>query len=250
MEELVELMAFYTTYSAFVSLVSIAFYVLQSLGMYTIAQRRGISNPWLAWLPVGNAWILGAIADDYQLKVFGRVKSRRKLLLGMNIGVVAVVPLFLCMIPLAMAGEEGLAAFLVLYVLLLLALIVVAVVVAVFTYICLYELFASCDPNNKTLFLLLSIFLGNLSAVFVFICRNKDLGMAPPAPRSYYQPPQYLPPQQPGYQPQYQPPQYQPPQYQPPQYQTPQYQPPQYQPPQQPQYPPQYPPQQPPYNGQ
>lgn len=46
-------------------LVSLAFsavtYILQSLGLYTVAKRRGINNPWLAWLPIGNVWILGSI---------------------------------------------------------------------------------------------------------------------------------------------------------------------------------------------
>ena len=41
-------------------------YVLQSLGLYTIAERRGIRNPWLAWVPVANMWVLGSISDQYQ----------------------------------------------------------------------------------------------------------------------------------------------------------------------------------------
>ena len=254
MEEVIELMSFYAAYSAVLSLISIAVYVLNSLGMYTIAQRRGINNPWLAWVPVGNMWILGSIADDYRLKAKGQVKNRRKILMGLSIGALAVVPLVIlfAIIGIASAAEEGLVLFVVMMVLLYLALIVVAIVMMVFQYICLYDLFASCDPNNKTLYLLLSIFIGNVSAILVFICRNKDLGMNPSAPQNYYLPPQYQQPQyqQPQYQqPQYQQPQYQQPQYQPPQYQQPQYQQPQYQ---QPQYQPpqQQPPQQPPYNGQ
>ncbi|MBQ8670270.1 MAG: hypothetical protein IJ508_03390, partial [Oscillospiraceae bacterium] len=41
-----------------------AVYVLQALSLQTMAKRRGIANAWLAWVPVGSSWLLGAIADD------------------------------------------------------------------------------------------------------------------------------------------------------------------------------------------
>ena len=39
-----------------VPMVSVAIYVFTALSMHTIAQRRGISCPWLAWIPVANLW--------------------------------------------------------------------------------------------------------------------------------------------------------------------------------------------------
>ena len=32
----------------------IAAYVLTSLALYTVAERRGLKNPWMAWIPVLN----------------------------------------------------------------------------------------------------------------------------------------------------------------------------------------------------
>ena len=231
MEVFLEMMGVLAAYSSFVSLVSIALYVLMSLGLYTLAQRRGIQHAWLAWVPVGSLWILGAIADDYQLKVMGQVKNRRKALLILWI-VLFVLAILLVALAVGMAmgfaldpnitGSDAVSSILVVVVAYL-ALIVLAIVATVFQYICLYDLYASCDPSNKTLYLLLSIFVGGLSSIFVFICRNKDQGMYPPAPYGWQYQPQY---QQPQYQPQYQQPQYQPPQYQQPTYQPPQYQPP------------------------
>ena len=43
-----------------------ACYILLSLGLYTLAKRRYIDRPWLAWLPIGNLWILGCLADQYR----------------------------------------------------------------------------------------------------------------------------------------------------------------------------------------
>ena len=58
--------------------LSVACYVLEALSLYTIAQRRGIRKPWLAWIPVVNVWIVGSISDQYQYVVNRRIQNRRK----------------------------------------------------------------------------------------------------------------------------------------------------------------------------
>ena len=49
------------------SVISIVFYIFSSIGLYTIAKRRGIPGAGWAWVPLGNLWILGSIADQYDL---------------------------------------------------------------------------------------------------------------------------------------------------------------------------------------
>ena len=44
-----------------VPLVSLAIYVFTALSLYTIAQRRGLHCPWLAWIPVANLWLMGSL---------------------------------------------------------------------------------------------------------------------------------------------------------------------------------------------
>ena len=56
--------ALYAVVILFSLAVSAVFYVLQSLSLYTIANRRGIRNPWLAWIPVGSSWTIGCISDQ------------------------------------------------------------------------------------------------------------------------------------------------------------------------------------------
>ena len=63
------------------SMVGIASYVMTSLSVYTIAKRREINNPWLAWIPVANYWIVGSIADDYDEKNGIKRKWRLHLLI-------------------------------------------------------------------------------------------------------------------------------------------------------------------------
>lgn len=56
----------------------IASYILLSLGLSALAKRRAIDRPWLAWIPVGNLWILGCLADQYSTVVKGKQKANSK----------------------------------------------------------------------------------------------------------------------------------------------------------------------------
>lgn len=181
---------------------SILVYILQALGTYTIAMRRGINHPWLAWVPFGNLWILGSISDQYQYVAQGRVKNRRKILVGLQIAAVVLLLAFMvyavCCVFQGTMGTAlpetmgimalGMLAFYV-------VLMVLAILLSVFQYICLYNLFASCDPNSKVGYLLLCIFISVTMLFLVFSCRKKDYGMPPrrtePAPCAPMDPPTF-----------------------------------------------------------
>lgn len=170
-------------------LYSIGAYILSSFGMYTIAMRRGIHHPWLAWVPFGNVWILGSIADQYQYVSLGQVKSRRKVLLGLQITITALtaalyaVAVYMIAQLLFHMGDvtplETMAGVSLIYILLAVAILVLWVLLVVFRYICLYNLYASCKPGCKVVFLLLSLLLFVAEPILVFACRKKDCGMPP-----------------------------------------------------------------------
>lgn len=181
---------------------SILVYILQALGTYTIAMRRGINHPWLAWVPFGNLWILGSISDQYQYVAQGRIKNRRKILVGLQIALVVLLLAFMvfavyCVfqgtVGAALPKSMGIMALgmLAFYV----VLMVLAILLSVFQYICLYNLFASCDPNSKVGYLLLCIFISVTMPFLVFSCRKKDYGMPPrrtePAPCAPMDPPTF-----------------------------------------------------------
>lgn len=232
MEEIFEMMGILVVYDLAIWAFSIAMYVLMSLGLYTIAKRRGIEHAWLAWLPVGSTWILGSIADHYRKVTRGERKNRRTVMVVLSavvflLALIVIFTMFGSVFELIMDMEYGhydeeevvleFIAGMFSSVGLSLLMSGAAIAMTVLQYICLYELFESCDPQNKTLYLLLSIFLG-VSSILIFLCRSKDQGMYPPPPRP---PMGYMPPQPPYGQPYYpQPPCGQPP-YQPPQYQPP-----------------------------
>lgn len=177
---------------ALVFLYAIVAHVLGSLGIYTIAVRREIKHPWLAWLPCGNLWILGSIADQYQYVSLGQVKNRRKVLLGLQIANVVLVLamlssyVYIVVEALIRAGgdpnlfdQEAMIASSLVIMLIVLAIYVLSMITMVFRYISLYNLYASCLPSGKTVFILLSIFLSFTEPFLVFACRKKDDGMPP-----------------------------------------------------------------------
>lgn len=222
---------------------SVAFYVLQAIGLQTLADRRGIRFAWLAWVPFGALWVLGAIADDYKLRMFGKRWVTRTVLplLMVALLVMSFLLVGLCytkiLEPLSeiVSYEEilniyaaamdtdsvshmyepvaedaiadlakkleanltddivaGMERSLPLILLLTVGVCVSSIAGMVLEFVCWYQLYASCDPVNKGLYLVISLVF-NVQALFVFILRNKDLGFLPPdnalpeAPNDYWQ---------------------------------------------------------------
>jgi hypothetical protein len=176
-------LAVYLLLMFFAMAFSIVCYVFQSYGFYTIASRRGIRNSWLAWVPVGNVWVLGSISDQYQYVAKGKIKNRRKLLLGLELGMIGFLVGLLIAAVIIIAMNDAFFDSMLLAVLLVLlgylAIIALAITTTVYMYLCYYDLFNSCNPGNAVLFLVLSIIFPVTLPFFVFVCRKKDLGMPP-----------------------------------------------------------------------
>ena len=157
-------------------------YVLGSVGMYRIAKHRGIHHAWLAWVPVGNAWLLGSIADHYQYIAKQKTTYRRRVLLILN--AVAMGCGFLLGLVTGLAEsfytDSAVGVLMIaLTVIASLAVFGVAIANTVFCYIAYYDLFRSCRPNSAILFLVLSIVFSVTLPVFVFACSSTDHGMPP-----------------------------------------------------------------------
>lgn len=163
----------------FAMAIGIVSYVFRSLSLHTIAKRRGIRNPWMAWVPVLHTWTLGSISDQYQYVVKGKVKNKRTLLLVMYCVTYAVSIAANVLSAVYTWSDYAGDGFLVATMVLSLVNLVVAVVAAVFYYIAMYDLYTSCDPKNNVLFLVLGIVFQIAEPFFLFVNRNKDGGMPP-----------------------------------------------------------------------
>lgn len=178
---------------------SLVSYVLNAVGMYRIAKRRGIHHAWLAWIPIGNNWLLGSISDHYQYVAKKKVTGRRKILLLLNIILFVVTCLFAVGVAAIAVGHTGgtdgaIVLGVALGVITYLGMLGLSIAITVFCYIAYYDLFQSCRPNNSVLFLVLGILFNVTLPFFVFACSGSDKGM--PARRAQ-QPPVQIPYQEP-----------------------------------------------------
>ena len=181
-------LAAFAVMMVFVALIVLALtvvvYVFQSISLYSVAKRRGIHNPWLAWIPIGNMWLLGCISDQYQYVAKGRGRNTRKFILGFGIATMALAFLGLfqssmMMLALYQNGTNLSGAFMGVF--LSLMTMGVSVTACVFEFIALYDYYRSCNPENATVFLVLSILFTITMPFFMFADRKKDLGMPPRA---------------------------------------------------------------------
>lgn len=129
------------------TVICLVFYVLKSIGLYTLADKRGIENPWLAWIPVADLYIMGLLVGD--MDIFGYHLD--------NMGLWC---------PVIVVGGAILGSIPVLGILIYVALLV-------FTILFVYRLF-SLYSTEAVLYTVLSVLLC-LFPVFIFIIRNNDL---------------------------------------------------------------------------
>lgn len=174
-------------------LLAIASYVLTALALYTIARRRGLKNPWLAWIPIADCWLLGSLSDQYRYVVKGEHKSKRKILLFFRILIAIMwISLLGLLIRLCFHAVGSVVwgsinddqFFQILHqalnlLVVCLPLLGISIAYAVFRYMALYDLYKSLDPSNCAMFLVLSILFGITEPFFLFFSRNKDEGMPP-----------------------------------------------------------------------
>ena len=176
----------------FGGIVAIASYVFCALALYTIAQRREIKKAWLAWVPVLNVWILGSISDQYRYVVKGEIRSKRKVLLTLNIinfilGWAAVIKVIVTIVMLAMGRVDLNKEMEVIRQVLgslvwFIPVAILGIVSLIFRIMALYDVYTSCDPANNVLYLVLSLIPGInqvTQPLFLFLCREKDGGMPP-----------------------------------------------------------------------
>lgn len=170
--------------SLLISLLCLVCYVLMSVAVYTIAKRRELKSPWLAWIPVANSWLLGSIADQYRYVTRGENKSKRKVLLVLS-ALCAVLAVVICAFlvqsflrtahvvlsgtaysedQLMQAAKGPIMAALNLVLPLLggtLAYIIVY-------YLTLWDVYQSLDPMKSTVYLVLSILFVFPPVFFLF----------------------------------------------------------------------------------
>lgn len=155
-------------------------YVFLAMGLYDIGRRRGISSPWLAWVPVANNWLLGCVSDQYRYVNRGISSQRRTLLVALPVveTVLVIVAFFQGAFEMLLSAE-GAGALNGTGTAILTMLLVVQVAHFVLKQLAYYDVHRSCDPANAKQLLVLGMFIPCFRSVTVYLGRGKELGMPP-----------------------------------------------------------------------
>ncbi len=161
-----------------ICLFALADYIIYSLGLYGVASKRGISLAGLAWLPVGNLWVIGAIVDSYEQYKENHFKKWKVLLPVMTAVAVAAyiffyvayyVLIFSTMpvmsgMPFDESSEESVGTFFALMFVFLFVIIALFAVIAfvmvamqALNTIALYKMYENISPKKAIKYTLLSL---------------------------------------------------------------------------------------------
>jgi hypothetical protein len=127
------------------AVIGIAAYLVVSFSIYTMAKNRGLANPWLAFVPIANLYILAQLIRT--LNIFG-----------------FEIPMFTVVYPLAAVVVGLLGQVDVIGTILSLAYFILSIAA-------LNKLYRMYAPDNATLYTVLSIF-GIPAIIILFMIRN------------------------------------------------------------------------------
>ncbi len=175
---------FYSFLLALMLAIPVGLYVMQALGLSRLCKTMGAKSPWLAWLPVGDLYSMGFLAEQSNLHC-GKKKGAWRIVLPVLVGLCFIlIPVFITFLVLVALFLEEMAMgeeFIILPVLLFyFAFLMMSVLMSVLTYIVLYKIYKLFAPDSAAVYLVLSIFL-SATPIILFLLRDKT-PPAPPAP--------------------------------------------------------------------
>lgn len=213
-------------------LIALVFYILNAVALTSLSKNRGLSSPWIAWIPFAGGYAIGRLSDDINMRR-GKTTRQRIILLVTEIlmavsSVLITVFMFRTMFDLLdlvmnepfdyYSETEALQAMkpFLLFSLFSLPVLAVEIIYMVFQYIALYNIYKSYASSNAIVYLVLTILFAPIAtSVFLLMIKNRmpedtqpPMTGYPPYPGTYnpgYSPyqqyQQYVPNQQQYYAP-------------------------------------------------
>lgn len=158
-------------------------FVLQGLGLWRMAKNAGISHAWVAFLPLGNGYILGLLADRSRYTYTGKAP---------RLGLAFWLPIAQALAVVSMMGVFGLALgrypFNFMVVLFVGTFFLGSALSVGLNLFCVYYIFKDYAPENAVLYTIVGI-LFNIYWVFLLVEMNTvPVSVAGPGPFPYGRP--------------------------------------------------------------
>lgn len=174
---------------SFSSLVGIALYVLNGIGLYEMAKKMNFRNPWISFIPFANIFALGRIAERYVKRDGTKSAKFSVILLGFYIVQFISIIIFIAFLVFAVIsliakaemainddGSMALSMFNVVIPVIIFYFILLAVAVTynILYYVAYWRIMSIFCSENATLFTVLSVLFSFLAPVFIFVNRNRE----------------------------------------------------------------------------
>lgn len=72
----------FTTFIAFSAIIALVLYIFKAIAIYKLSKNRGYKKPWIAFIPIVNSYLLGAVADNINMCIQKRTIFRYLLLVA------------------------------------------------------------------------------------------------------------------------------------------------------------------------
>lgn len=161
--------------------VSLVCYIINAIGLYTLAKRRGNKNAYFAFIPIASAYLTGEIADSIGLTMNKKTGYARKILLLYIVSFAipfASFPLTIISTITSSILKTYSANALLSWISIILSVAssIVSICCQVYVYISLYKIYKEYVPTRATLYLVLGIIFPVTAPFFMFSIRNKKSG--------------------------------------------------------------------------
>lgn len=178
----------FAAYSAVFLAVELALYMLRAAGIYKMALNAGIKQPWIAFVPVANAYTFGLIAEkNNRKKTTEKTKFSVVLLTLRIIGTVFFVAAAVTFViatskilTFAYTAYENdtklsLEALgsIVLPIVLFAVFTLVTLAFIIIRYIALWRIYNAYDNSNAAAYTVVSVLFNFTDPIFLFILRNR-----------------------------------------------------------------------------
>lgn len=137
----------------FTAIYNIAVYAACAYSLYVIAKRNNVSNPWIAFVPILQYYIIGSLCEEYEL--FG-IRIKR-------------LEIVMCVL----AFVQVLAGFSTVF-----GAGVIDFAVGILIALIMHKFFYLFDPSTATVFAILCM-LGRIPlAIILFVTKDKPIQMS------------------------------------------------------------------------
>ncbi len=194
-EMLTGMLIIYGVALMFSAMVSLLFYIFQSIGLFKMSKTLSFAHPWMAWVPIFNIYTFGKIGSRY-VKQNGRSSANfGGWLTGLYIAqlitaigcIASIIPFILTVFEMESTGTDirpdntVIVATLVL-IISAFAVFIISIAYLVVYYIALWRVYAVFSNENATVFLIISILFNVATPFIIFAIRNNEPVIGNPFP--------------------------------------------------------------------